>query len=699
MLVRNYIFLISFLFISFAQAAIETQKLQILAAKVTTNNDTLIATGDVVIYSPKYYITADKVIYDKKLETLELFDNVIIIKDNKIKTQSNYSFLDMKKDELLQNPSFLINNASNVWIDTNVMTKENDEFSFGSAVISSCDCIDPMWSLRFSSGYYDELDQFIHTFNTRLYIKSMPIFYTPYFGFSTNTNRRTGLLRPTIGFSSGEGFVYSQPIFYAPEANYDFEFVPQYKSNRGVGLYSYFRYADSAYSTLKVKVGAFKEQDSYYKEHDLDNQKHYGWDLDYVRSNLFSDNENNKDALFVSLSYLNDVEFITLEGDESAPSDKKITSKINYYFNTPSYYAGTYLRYYLDRSIDDNSSTLQQLPQVQAHKYIDSVFYDNLLYSVDVKNTNYTRENGLNANMTDVNVPISLSFSFFDDFLNLTLSEELQLSKIDYSNSSRDYENAYLAQNLHVLDLSTDLIKPYSSFIHTINLSSKFTFADTLKQSGDIYKINGENQDDSDLSSFSLSKNERSVALGLNQSFYSQIDLSQIINHKMTQNITYDSSGNSKLTNLENTLSYNFDLGTFSNRFVYSNEDKTFIENSTTVKFDFNDFGTSVGHYKSKDTPNSNKDDLESANIALRYKINKKYNIAYKQNYNIHDKIKSKESFIFSISEDCWALSLELRNEIITSSSADTTKQSIIFINFELKPITSVRQKFKIREE
>ena len=48
MLVRNYIFLISFLFISFAQAAIETQKLQILAAKVTTNNDTLIATGDVV---------------------------------------------------------------------------------------------------------------------------------------------------------------------------------------------------------------------------------------------------------------------------------------------------------------------------------------------------------------------------------------------------------------------------------------------------------------------------------------------------------------------------------------------------------------------------------------------------------------------------------------------------------------------------
>ncbi len=412
MLARNCIFLISFLFISFAQAAQETQKLQILAAKVTTADDTLIATGDVVIYSPKYYITADKVIYDKKLETLELFDNVIIIKDNKIKTQSNYSFLDMKKDELLQNPTFLINNDSNVWIDTNVMSKENDEFSFGSAVISSCDCVNPMWSLRFSSGHYDESQEFIHTYNTRLFIKSIPVFYTPYFGFSTNTNRRTGLLRPTVGFSSGEGFIYSQPIFYAPEANYDFEFVPHYKSNRGAGLYSYFRYADSEYSTLKVKVGSFKEQNSYYKEHDLKNQKHYGWDLDYVRSNLFSDNEDNKDALFVSLSYLNDVEYITLEGDESAPSDKKVTSKINYYYNTPSYYAGTYLRYYLDRSIDDNSSTLQQLPQVQAHKYIDSAFYDNLLYSFDVKNTNYTRENGLNANLTDVNVPVSLSFSF-----------------------------------------------------------------------------------------------------------------------------------------------------------------------------------------------------------------------------------------------------------------------------------------------
>ena len=64
-----------------------------------------------------------------------------------------------------------------------------------------------------------------------------------------------------------------------------------------------------------------------------------------------------------------------------------------------------------------------------------------------------------------------------------------------------------------------------------------------------------------------------------------------------------------------------------------------------------------------------------------------------------HDKIKSKESFIFSINEACWALSLELRNEVVTSSSSDTTKQSIIYVNFELKPITSVRQKFIIREK
>ncbi|NQY20897.1 MAG: LPS-assembly protein LptD [Campylobacteraceae bacterium] len=442
------------------------EKVRILSSSVITNEDTLIANGNVVIYSTKYYISADKAIYNKKLETFELFGDVLIIKDNKIKTKSDYAFVDMKNDNMLQNPTFLLDLDSNIWIDANEVTKTQTEFSFGSAVISSCDCVDPMWSIRFTSGYYDVDDKFIHTFNTKLYIKSIPLLYTPYFGFSTDTTRRTGLLNPTIAFSDKEGFTYFQSMYFAPQDNYDIEIMPQIKLNRGNGIYAYLRYKDSAYSSLNFKTGIFLEKDKYFKEEQLANNKHYGWNFDYERSNLFSNNKENKDALFISLSYLNDVEYITLEGPKYKTSvGNKVESKINYYFDQSSYYFGTYLRYYLDKTIDkssnsviSNDKTLQQLPQIQAHKYTDKLLIDNLSYSIDATFTSNSRKDGLNAKITEVLLPVSLNFSLFDDYINLDLKEELYLSKTIYTNVDNKYNNATFLESRQIINISRIIV-------------------------------------------------------------------------------------------------------------------------------------------------------------------------------------------------------------------------------------------------
>ena len=96
------ILFIIFLFASLLFGNNLNQKVRILSSTVTTNDNILIAKGNVVIYSNKYYISADKAIYNKELETFELFGDVLIIKDNKIKTKSNYAFLDMKNDNILQ---------------------------------------------------------------------------------------------------------------------------------------------------------------------------------------------------------------------------------------------------------------------------------------------------------------------------------------------------------------------------------------------------------------------------------------------------------------------------------------------------------------------------------------------------------------------------------------------------------------------
>lgn len=71
----------------------ENEKFQVIASDVKTKeNNVIIATGNVVIFSPTYYITAQKIIYDKENETFELFDDVMIVKNNTVQTKSDYAF-------------------------------------------------------------------------------------------------------------------------------------------------------------------------------------------------------------------------------------------------------------------------------------------------------------------------------------------------------------------------------------------------------------------------------------------------------------------------------------------------------------------------------------------------------------------------------------------------------------------------------
>ena len=216
--------------------------------------------------------------------------------------------------------------------------------------MSSCDCIDPAWSLSFTSGDYDTEDKWVNTYNTTLYVNDFPILYTPYFGFSTDKTRRTGFLPPTMGISKDEGFVYAQPIYYAPQPNYDMEFIPQIRTNRGEGIYFNYRYKDSAYSYLKLETGIFEENDEYEYKNKLVNSKHYGTKLNYLRTNLFSDNQTATDGLLIDFVNMNDVDYLDTryDNDTSDYTDKFLESAFKYYYNTNQYYGDIELKYYDD---------------------------------------------------------------------------------------------------------------------------------------------------------------------------------------------------------------------------------------------------------------------------------------------------------------------------------------------------------------
>ena len=685
------------------------EKLQLVAKDVDTKNNIITAVGDVVAYSPTYYLSSDKMVYDKDKEILELFDNVLIIKDNKIQTQSNYAYVDMKNDIINQDPVFLMDNSSNIWSNSKEANKDKDLITLENSILSSCDCIDPIWSIRSSSSDYDTEAMWMNTYNPRLYIKNVPVFYLPYFGFPTDTTRRTGLLLPTMGYSSSEGFLYSQPIFIAPADNYDIELIPQIRTQRGYGSYANFRYADSPDSMLNLKTGYFKEFNNYRREEKLENSEHYGLDIDYERKNIFSTKKEHQDGVFTSVRYLNDIEYIILkEDDGNLGTDKKVESKVNYFYNTPEYYGGVYGKYYIDASKKSNANTLQELPQVQFHSYNKELFLENLIYSIDTKAQNFTRKEGLNAKIYDITVPISYTKNILDDYMYLGVENRTILTQYDYSNSLYNnlrYEDGTLIQNRTSFIVGTDLLKPYSDYIHTLNLNASYDIPENLRKDGDLYNITvKENQPlkYDELSVFPTLQEQKTIKLSLNQSIYDKENLKQFINHKMSQSILYNSVDEPKFQDLDNYVKINHDYGSLSGKVVYNMDDNKVVEGSFDNSLSYEDLTFSAGYYYSKKTNNefNTRDDLESYRLSTSYKLAKDYSIKYYENYDLQEKTRNRQGIGLNIDDSCWNLDLLLEKEITPRSryvqstrSYDSYEQTIVYAVLMLKPIGGIRQK------
>lgn len=512
-----------------------------------------------------------------------------------------------------------------------------------------------------------------------------------------------------MGYSSSEGFLYSQPIFIAPADNYDIELIPQIRTQRGYGSYANFRYADSPDSMLNLKTGYFKEFNNYRREEKLENSEHYGLDIDYERKNIFSTKKEHQDGVFTSVRYLNDIEYIILkEDDGNLGTDKKVESKVNYFYNTPEYYGGVYGKYYIDASKKSNANTLQELPQVQFHSYNKELFLENLIYSIDTKAQNFTRKEGLNAKIYDITVPISYTKNILDDYMYLGVENRTILTQYDYSNSLYNnlrYEDGTLIQNRTSFIVGTDLIKPYSDYIHTLNLNASYDIPENLRKDGDLYNITvKENQPlkYDELSVFPTLQEQKTIKLSLNQSIYDKENLKQFINHKMSQSILYNSVDEPKFQDLDNYVKINHDYGSLSGKVVYNMDDNKVVEGSFDNSLSYEDLTFSAGYYYSKKTNNefNTRDDLESYRLSTSYKLAKDYSIKYYENYDLQEKTRNRQGIGLNIDDSCWNLDLLLEKEITPRSryvqstrSYDSYEQTIVYAVLMLKPIGGIRQK------
>ncbi len=665
------------------------KNVQILAASVEREGSVVEASGDVVVYYENRILQADRARYDINSSTLELFGRVEMMEGLELATFSEYVKLDLKSDKNLFSDIFMADLQSSLWMRGESAKKRLDRVKLSKAFVSSCDVVCPDWHLEFSSLDFNTTTKWLNIWNPVLYMKETPLLYFPYLGFSTNRERRSGLLRPYFGISSRDGFFYTQPIYYAPDPRWDLEIDPQIRAARGKGIYATLRFVDTPYSRGKITTGYFLDTESFVEEYNLRNRSHYGLQANYESPRLFvNPAEGNHDGLYVDITYLKDPDYKNLQAYTTSElvNSSQVQSRINYYFNTPSYYTGIYAKYFIDTSLQSNKNTVQSIPVIQLHRYQDKLLgWDFLHYSADYRVSSFFTAAGKHMQLQELNAPLIIYTNFFDGYLNLSVSENLYYSYIGYQNLPADAPGNYYTffRNYHKIDIYTDLAGRFAERFHTLQMRLTYNRPSFSNEKGYI---------DPSISVL-RSPNENMVLSAINYLYDSKGK--EFVYYRISQPVLYEKSDH-KYGDIEHEFRIKFleNYELYSDIF-YSYYLKTVSGATSHIKYREPGYDIMLTHFY-KIVKNERTSDFFT--LTGTYRSESGNDWSAKVSYdNLDQKIRRWEAGVHFF-RHCWDLNLGIKDEkrpILTSAGAQSIDNLVLYFQINLVPLGGFEQRFE----
>lgn len=121
-----------------------------------------------------------------------------------------------------------------------------------NGTFSTCD--EDEWYLKADRIDVD-LERYATANGVSFKVAGLPVFYTPYLLFPVR--RQSGLLMPVVGYSSSEGFLMKNSLFWAISDYQDMTFTSDYRSRHGHGTGIEYRYVNSRDSQGLISYNYF----------------------------------------------------------------------------------------------------------------------------------------------------------------------------------------------------------------------------------------------------------------------------------------------------------------------------------------------------------------------------------------------------------------------------------------------------------
>ncbi len=417
---------------------------------------------------------------------------------------------------------------------------------------------------------------------------------------------------------------------------------------------------------------------------------------------------------------MNDVDYINLSTNDTTQNvtTTQLLSRVNLFYNTDNDYVGTYFKHYKDLTIDSNENTIQTLPTLHYHSYLDTLFDDHFSYSMDIKSNNYYRQSGVSAVQTDLNIPLTLQTSLFDEFLNVSYTSYLYAQhtsfkqKSDLAVNSSEYDNGAFARNYHQFNASTQLTRAFDELTHVVEIGTQYQIDGSDIENGyyeeqdslftpeerDDYCSLGASQLDPEYGArcdfYNITNIENRLQLYFSQYLYDVLG-NQIIYHRVAQNISYENI-NGGAGEIENELDYQItDSLNFYNNMFYNYDESDFSKNFNKIMLVNGSFDFSLSHmYKKNFTSLLTTSYLTTA---VDYKYDKHYSYSFKHDYDLERSEKKGFEVGFLYQKRCWDFGLRYvennRPILGINGESNSIYDRYIYIVVRLKPIMSPQSK------
>ncbi|MEA1918666.1 MAG: LPS-assembly protein LptD [Campylobacterota bacterium] len=700
------------IFVSVLNAA--KSQIEMYATTLDSNETHVSAKGNVVVIYKEHYLSANEATFDRKHKQLELFGSITAMQGSIYHALGEYAKIDIDKEERLFAPFYLIDKGSQVWMSTAQAKGEGKDFSLNEGMVSGCNPNTPLWKIYFSSSDYNSQTRWMNVYNARLHIYDMPIFYFPYFGYSLDTRRRSGLLTPGFGISSDEGFFYEQPFYIAIDDQWDIELRPQIRTLRGKGVYANLRFVDSSVASGELTAGYFQERPEYAEEFDLAHEDHYGFGLNYENRAFLWDwfglELKGQSGLYSDITWMNDVDYLNLANNDETQNttSNQIDSKVNIFYNEEKNYIGAYFKYFLDLSKQSNAGTIQKVPIVQYHRYLESVLDDHFLYQLDMTFNNFQRAEGKTAMQSDITIPLTLQGVFLDDYLDLSYQANFYARQITFGgdasiyNPNIKYNSGLFGRYYHLMSAGTSLTRGYTTLAHTIGFELAYAKSESQYKSGyyEDYETlcagdSGWNTDVCDY--YNLSNVEDATQLKFSQYFFE--DGEQLLYHKLAQRVSYE-GGENRFGELENELELDLGLGlSYYNDTFYNHDLNKITKLLNSVRYNDEIVNVSINHFY-EDIIKS-RDEIKNSYFTadVWYQYSRKYRYFGKYAYDFENAVKKNMEIGFLYSKRCWDFGLryvENNRPTLTNNESSSVYDKYIYFTIALKPMGGSELNYKM---